>query len=66
MNSEEGSAQFTQGFLGCCEVFTFNNGKLGESFNDLVGDRIQLVILKEHCVGWIVKGQEWTEGDNVS
>lgn len=38
MNSEEGSAQFTQGFLCCYEVFTFNNGKLGESFKDLAGD----------------------------
>ena len=57
MNSEEGSFQFMQGLPGCSEVFTFNNEKLRESFKKRY-DLIWWIILKEHFVGSIVKGQE--------
>ena len=65
MNSEKGSAQFMQSFLGCDKVLTFNNGKSGESFKKKC-DLIWVVILKDHCLGWIVKGQKWIEGDKMA
>lgn len=64
MNSEEGSVQFMQNFLGYDKVLTFNNGKSGESFKKKC-DLIWLVILKDHCLGWIVKGQKLFEGDKM-
>lgn len=49
MNSDKGSAQFMQSFIGCDKLLTFNNGKSGESFKKKC-DLIWLVILKDHCL----------------